>query len=228
MADGCSSEDLLTQKLIKWASSQRALLDSCDKDDESDWGTLGKDYGSEDTGMASKLDGVTDFVRVGHELVLVPPKGGEMSDSDQIEVEKGALEIVGEAIKGQNDSEPLSVEPLAVAFPSGAETAGDKVGKDYGRKASDWVLRKQKAIGKLLGANYEGYEEAVEKLLLDIEARHIQRKANMVGARKTSSSGRKGCRELKGLVSSINYQTRDTREGKGKEKIEGGAVVVCQ
>ncbi len=59
------------------------------------------------------------------------------------------------------------------------ENVGDK---DYGRKASDWVLRRQKAVGKLLGASYEGYEQAVSNLLMDIEARHIQRKANMVGS----------------------------------------------
>ena len=228
VADGCLTEDVLTQKLIQWASSQRALLDSGDEDDDSDWGSLGMDYGSEDTGMVSELEGVTDCVGLGHDLALVTTNGGEMSGSDQIEDENGALVVDGEAVEGQKDAEPLSVEPLAVAFPSGAETAGNKVGKDNGRKASDWVLRRQKAIGKLLGANYEGYEQAVEKLLLDIEARHIQRKANMVGSRKTSSSGRKGCRELKGLVSSINYQGRDIREGKGKEKVQGGAVVVYQ
>ena len=44
----------------------------------------------------------------------------------------------------------------------------------------------------------------------------------MVGTRQTPSSGRKGCRELKGLVSSVNYQARDSRKGKGKEKVQGG------
>uniref|UniRef100_A0A2N9EDK5 Endonuclease/exonuclease/phosphatase domain-containing protein n=1 Tax=Fagus sylvatica TaxID=28930 RepID=A0A2N9EDK5_FAGSY len=78
--------------------------------------------------------------------------------SDQVEVETGIMVLDGEDPKGHKDSEPLSVEPLAVAFPSSTENAGDK---------------------------------AVEDLLMDIEAQHIQRKANMVGTRRTPSSGRK-------------------------------------
>ncbi len=63
---------------------------------------------------------------------------------------------------------------------------------------------------------------------MDIEARHIQRKANMVGTRRPLSLGRKGCRKLKGLVSSVNYQARDSKEGKGKEKVQRGVVVLSQ
>lgn len=35
---------------------------------------------------------------------------------------------------------------------------------------SKWVLRKHKAIGKILGVNYKGYEHAILDLLRDIEA----------------------------------------------------------
>jgi hypothetical protein len=184
------------------------------------------DSGSEATSMVSEHGGLIDFVGMGHDLVLASEFRGAMSGSDQVEVKTGIMVLDGEDPEGHKDSEPLSVEPLAVAFPSGTKNAGDKVGKDYRRKASDWVLRKQKAIGKLLGARYVGYEQAVEDLLMDIEAQHIQRKANMVGTRRTPSSGRKGCRELKGLVSSVNYQARESRERKGKEKVQGGVVVL--
>ncbi len=95
-------------------------------------------------------------------------------------------------------------------------------------KPSDWVQRKQKGVGKVLGASYEGYEQAVTKLLMDIEARHLQRKANLADLRRPPSSGRKCNRELKGLGSSINYEGRHSREAKGKGKAQGGAVVVYQ
>ena len=65
------------------------------------------------------------------------------------------------------------MERLVVAFPSGIKNAGDKVGKDYRRKVSDWILRRQKAVRKLLGARYVGYEQAVKDLLMDIKTRHI-------------------------------------------------------
>jgi hypothetical protein len=37
-------------------------------------------------------------------------------------------------------------------------------------------VQKQKRVGKVLGASYEGSEHVVTKLLMDIEARHQQRK----------------------------------------------------
>uniref|UniRef100_A0A2N9IUI4 Reverse transcriptase domain-containing protein n=1 Tax=Fagus sylvatica TaxID=28930 RepID=A0A2N9IUI4_FAGSY len=86
-----------------------------------------------------------------------------------------------------------------------------------GRTPSEWVMRKQKGVGKVLGASYEGYEQTVTELLMDIEARYLQRKAGLVDSQRPSSSGRKGSRELKGLISSINYESRDSREAKGKE-----------
>ena len=142
---------------------------------------MGMDSGSEATGMVSEHGGLTDFVGMRHDLVLASEFGGVMSGSDQVEVETGIMVLDGEDPKGHKDSEPLSVEPLAVAFPSGTENAGDKVGKDYRKKALDWVLCRQKAVGKLLGARYVGYEQSLEDLLMNIEAWHIQRKANMVG-----------------------------------------------
>jgi hypothetical protein len=63
---------------------------------------------------------------------------------------------------------------------------------------------------------------------MDIEARHQQRKAGQTGAVRSSSFGRKGSRELKGLASSINYKARISREVKGKGKAQGGDVVVYQ
>jgi hypothetical protein len=123
---------------------------------------------------------------------------------------------------------PLNVEPLAVAFPADVENHGSKDDGSFVSQSSDWVQRRQKAIGKVLGANYEGYEQAITVLLMDIEARHLQRKATMTGVQKPMSSGRKGTRELKRLASSINYEARATREDKGKGKMQGGDAIVDQ
>ena len=130
--------------------------------------------------------------------------------------------------EGEKDLVPLNVEPLAVAFPDRVENHGGQEAGIYGSQPSDWVQRRQKAIGKVLGANYEGYEQAVIVLLMDIEARHLQRKASMIGLQKPMSSGRKGARELKRLASSINYDTRATREDKGKGKVQGRDEMVDQ
>jgi hypothetical protein len=232
VSDGCPPEDVITQKLIQWASSQRVDRDSgddsCDSNGGSDWGTVGMDSRFEATSMVSEHGGLNDSVGIGHDLVLALKFGGAMSASNQVKVEIGIMVLDGEDPEGHKDLEPMSVEPLVVAFPSGIENVGDKVGKDYRRKVSDWILRRQKAVGKLLGARYVGYEQVVKDLLMDIETRHIQRKANMVGTRRTPSSGRKDYRELKGLVSSVNYQARDSRKGKGKEKVqEGGGGDCC-
>jgi hypothetical protein len=83
-------------------------------------------------------------------------------------------------------------------------------------------VQKQKRVGKVLGASYEGYEQVVVELLMDIEAKHQQRQAGHPGDLRPSNSGRKGCKELKGLVSSINYEARISREAKGKGKAQGG------
>jgi hypothetical protein len=80
---------------------------------------------------------------------------------------------------------------LAVAFPVGVENHGSKDDGSLVSQPSDWVQRRQKAIGKVLGASYESYEQAVTVLLKDIEARHLQQKATMAGLQKPMSSGRK-------------------------------------
>jgi hypothetical protein len=138
---------------------------------------------------------------------------------------------VGGDPQGYASLEPISVEPLAVVLPLGLEHSGDDIARSSGsagRKPSDWVMRKHKGVGKVLGASYEGYEQTVMELLIDIEARYLQRKAGLVDSRRPSSSGRKGSRELKGLVSSINYESRESREAKGKGKIQGGDMVLYQ
>ena len=133
--------------------------------------------------------------------------------------------------QGHASLEPIRVELLAIVLPLGLEDSGNKAVRSLGsagRTPSEWVTRKQKGIGKVLRASYEGYEQTVTELLMDIEARYLQRKAGMVDSRRPSSLGRKGNRELKGLISSVNYESRDSREAKGKGKIQGGDMVLYQ
>lgn len=117
------------------------------------------------------------------------------------------------------------MEPLAIVIPPSLGHSGNAEAKGSGRKPSNWVQRKEKGVGKLLGASYSGYEQVVTKLLMDIEARHLQRKAGMIGPQRLSSSGRKCSRELKGLVSSINYEAKNFRGGKRQGQDTRGHVV---
>jgi hypothetical protein len=226
----CHSNDAITQKLVHWASSQRDAVASEATEDDSDRGMTELEHGSDIEGVDSVWEEEVPFEGYEQELSLALTEGEECSGSAMVEAMVGSLGgclvIDGVGDEGQQDLVPISVEPLAVAFP--VENPGIKEDRSLVRKPSDWVLRREKAIGKVLGANYEGYEEAVTELLMDIEARQLQRKANMATIQKPTSSGRKGSRELKRLASSINYEARETREAKGKGKVQGGDAVVDQ
>lgn len=43
------------------------------------------------------------------------------------------------------------------------------------KQKSTWLIQNLKAFGKVLGASYEAFEDKVENLLLEIEARRNQR-----------------------------------------------------
>jgi hypothetical protein len=153
------------------------------------------------------------------DLMLIKFVGGET---------EGILTIDGGDFTKSEEMVPIMIEPLGIAIPQDMESAKFDEVRVSGRKPSDWVLRKEKGVGKVLGASYAGYEQAVTKLLMDIEARHKLRKAEDLSTRRPSSSGRKCSRELKGLASSINYEAKASREAKGKGKIQGGDVIVYQ
>uniref|UniRef100_A0A2N9I916 Reverse transcriptase domain-containing protein n=1 Tax=Fagus sylvatica TaxID=28930 RepID=A0A2N9I916_FAGSY len=113
-----------------------------------------------------------------------------------------------------------------MVIPPGVEGSVPEVNTSLGRQPSDWVLRKEKGVGIILGASYEGYEQAVITLLMDIEARHIQRKAVMVETRSHTNSGKKCSRELKGLVNLVNYEARHSKEAKGKGSIGASSGIL--
>uniref|UniRef100_A0A2N9FUW6 Reverse transcriptase domain-containing protein n=1 Tax=Fagus sylvatica TaxID=28930 RepID=A0A2N9FUW6_FAGSY len=100
-----------------------------------------------------------------------------------------ALVVVDDyKVDGNGEMVPLMVEPLAIVVPQSMTHEGGEEVQAAGRAPSEKVLRKLK-----------GHDE-------------------MISSRRPSSSGRKGCRELKGLVSSINYDAKNSREAKGKAK----------
>ena len=90
-------------------------------------------------------------------------------------------------------------------------TNGPGGANDECSELSDWVTGRYKAFGKLVGASYEGHEREVIALLVSIEARRNERKPVQVAHRTPKKQGNKGRRELKGLVSSVNYDSRATK-----------------
>jgi hypothetical protein len=236
IADMGRTDDVITQKLVQWVSSQRDAIETDDEVAVSEGGLLGSEDGSESVGVISEYTAAESIEGNEKNMSMVLTEETEVSESVMLEAVSGAwgefLENT-EVSDGVGDTEqkelvPLNVEPLAVAFPVDVENHGSTDDGSFVSQSSDWVQRRQKAIGKVLGANYEGYEQAVTALLMDIEARHLQRKATMTGVQKPMSSGRKGTRELKRLASSINYEARATREDKGKGKMQGGVAIVDQ
>ena len=130
--------------------------------------------------------------------------------------------VVGD---GDGDTEPLSVTPLAMEIPLVEDEALFKFLKTPVSNPSKWVELKRKGFGKYLEASYEGYEEVVTRLLMVIEARRNQNGGEPSVMKKASSSRLQRKRELKGLVSSINY---DSRENEQKRITKGGTMLLTQ
>ena len=136
--------------------------------------------------------------------------------------EYGAMTMVDSEIQDRMDLEGMEVsentfdgelEPIPLAMAPPPLNGGDSVknilceNHDGCFKISDWVNGRYKAFGKLVGVSYEGYEREVIALLVSIEARRNQRKPAHAEHRTPKKQGNKGHRELKGLVSSINYDS---------------------
>jgi hypothetical protein len=219
-----------TQKLIQWVSSHRDNFDMGCAEDGSTWGSQGLEDGSEVSRMESE-SAILDISK-GDSSYLAVVNSGESSENLMIEPRvvdvEDSVAIDGEEVVGSEELVPLMVEPLAVAGPHDIEHVIGEEGKGSGRTPSERVLRRLRGVGKILGASFKGYEQRVMELLMDIETRHQQKKDELLSTRRPSSSGRKCCRELKGLVSSVNYKAKARREAKGKDKVQGGDIMVYQ
>ena len=108
---------------------------------------------------------------------------------------------------------PLSVEPLAFSLPLAMERQ-EVLGVENpvrGEAYSEWVQSRFKRFDNFLATPLKGLENQATTFLLAVEAELHRRAALEKKARDLKSSGVKGIRELKGLLSSINYGSTLTR-----------------
>uniref|UniRef100_A0A2N9GX79 Reverse transcriptase domain-containing protein n=1 Tax=Fagus sylvatica TaxID=28930 RepID=A0A2N9GX79_FAGSY len=118
-----------------------------------------------------------------------------------------------------NENSPLEVAPLAMAGPCSdaatvkidREVCTHSLSQDTGMAftPSDWVSETLIAFGIVMGASFEGHEEQIMSILQDIENRRNQQGVEKVKGAKT---GGKGSRELRNLISNINYDGGSARK----------------
>jgi hypothetical protein len=112
-----------------------------------------------------------------------------------------------QTVMSQCEAEPsasLTCEPLAVVAPPNVLVAPRK---PHSLDRSTWVNTQYKGICELMGFPLESHEQQCLALLRRIEAARFIKKGE-VGLRKMVVSGTKGARELRNLVSSVNYEGR--------------------
>uniref|UniRef100_A0A2N9GXK7 Reverse transcriptase domain-containing protein n=1 Tax=Fagus sylvatica TaxID=28930 RepID=A0A2N9GXK7_FAGSY len=100
----------------------------------------------------------------------------EEEDGDSISMVWEDPEVVGvgrELMCWADDTDTLDVEPLAISEP---EEKGLCVvqAPEAMVSPSGWVLDKSKRIGKVLGASYNGNEERINRLLMEIDGNRAQ------------------------------------------------------
>jgi hypothetical protein len=132
---------------------------------------------------------------------------GMTPESTSSQLEAYGLELVAVQM-----AEPMVIQPISMVcplldVPSTTETP--RIGF-YQNPPSEWVMSQMKAFGELVGASYEGYEKEVISILQKIEMRRPQPKARDPSKHRGSQSASRGLRELRGLVSSVNYDTKVT------------------
>jgi hypothetical protein len=147
----------------------------------------------------SVLDSVTDSALETYaEVEQMPPHVGEQS--------------------------PLMIEPIAISYPSGDENKkGAGTSASTHPEASNWALEKYEEFGAYLGASYEGYEAEVMNLLCAID--RSGRKED-TGLTPKPASTKKGTRELKNLISTINYEGGSSK----RQTVNSGGslLLTCQ
>ena len=108
--------------------------------------------------------------------------------------------------------EPMVIQPIAMVCPLLEASSMQDIPKIgfYQNPPSEWVMGQMKAFGELVGASYESYEEEVISLLQKIELRRPQSRTRAPSQHRGGQSASKGLRELRGLVSSVNYDSKIT------------------
>jgi hypothetical protein len=152
----------------------------------------------------------------GEALGLSSEYSGEEGDDEGESVGVDSEFSTGDGVVACWDGEevPLEVFPLASVVPQEGVSAPEllMMGEaETDLPPSDWVMGKYQHFGDFVGASYEGYEEEVLTLLKSIDARRANFEKGEIVSDINVRSGRKGSRELKGLVSTINYDTGSSR-----------------
>jgi hypothetical protein len=111
--------------------------------------------------------------------------------------------VVEEGVNGEDSLSPLTSTPIMMVGPpmstSGLELRGG--GFDALDKSSHWVAHQMNMFRKQVGVSIKGHETECLALLRKIESDR-KPKTITTSVRKTA---RKGTRELRNLVSSVNY-----------------------
>ena len=142
----------------------------------------------------------------------VSPKSSEgwCDDESMVDSMVEALETTGEVYGFSNPEQeaqsPICVEPIAISYPPEMENKPENEESiPTQQEPSDCVSEKYQEFGEYLGASYEGYESEVMGLLRAIES-GFKKKDRALVTPKAPSKPSRGARELKNLVSSINYE----------------------
>ena len=122
-----------------------------------------------------------------------------------------------------DEEEPLEVTPLAMVAPcdvgsksEGVLTLGDA---DKASKSPTLVLEHLKKFGISMGVSFEGFEEDILNLLKSIEERRLSQEGQGGTKKKVPKLGGKGSRELKNLISTINYDVgASSSRGNSRDK----------
>ena len=130
------------------------------------------------------------------EVGLLEPSVGDISPVVAL-----SLTVVEELVDAL--SFPLKCVPLMMVLPSGPLEGSNEPPLE----PSVWVKQRQKGFCKFVGFPIDGYEQECLALLQKIETYRFTKKEKE-GPRRQSVSGKKGSRELRRLVSFVNYDGR--------------------
>jgi hypothetical protein len=149
-----------------------------------------------------RVDLASEFPATDHVIEAESPMIHEEPDSQLSVMEHHSQTVMTQC--EAEPSAPLTCEPLAVVAPPNVSVAPRK---PHSLDRSTWVNTQYKGICELMGFPLESHEQQCLALLRRIEAARFIKKGE-VGSRKMVVSGTKGARELRNLVSSVNYEGR--------------------
>ena len=139
----------------------------------------------------------------------------EGDDDISVVWEDSVLPEVGKELMCVEDNEtPLVVTPLAMAVPPEEVSYGGEITDKTESEAappSNWVLDELQHSGEVLGASYAGHEMEIMNLLMTIDASCQQARHATRANKHSTKSGNKSSRELKNLISNINYDSGSSK-----------------